>query len=152
VPRWSSRTTVIGTVAGVFLAATVTKTLAGPAEADGVHLRGSWSSGGGEASLELEDRNVLPAICFVWDNDLPQDGDGIESRILTRAGAEVVDLGTGDQWIDGAAAGCAVMRDERFRAVFADPGQYVVEVRVVEEQGTPATPRLLSGPLEAHQG
>jgi len=152
VPTWSRRTTVIATAVTALSAATVTKTVAGPAEPDGAHLRAAWTVGGGEAWLELEDRNVLPAICFVWGNDLPQDGDGIASRILTRSGAEVVDLGVGDQWIEGGAEGCELMDDEDFRTVFADPGQYVVEVRVVEEQGTPATPPVRSGPLEPHDG
>jgi hypothetical protein len=149
---WSRRTTVIGGLVATGLAATVTTTLAAALEPDGSHLVGEWINGGGHAWLELEDRNVLPVICFIWDSDLPQDGDGIESRILTREGAEVVDLGIADQWVDGSASGCEVMRDEAFRAVFADPGRYVVEVEVVEEQGTPPTPPLHSGPLEAHDG
>src|SRR5829696_908802 len=148
---WSRRTTVIGAVAAFGLLATVTTTLAAALEEDGVHLRAEWTNGG-HAWLELEDRNVVPLICFVWDNEAPQDGDAIESRILTRDGAEVVDLGSGDQWIDGEAIGCESMRDEDFRDVFADPGQYVVEVKVVEDQGTPPTPPLVSGPLEPHDG
>ncbi|MGY1639817.1 hypothetical protein ACI782_01630 [Geodermatophilus sp. SYSU D00703] len=147
---WSRRTTVVATLAALGLAATVTTTLAA-LDDDGVHLRADWQNGG-EAWLELEDRNALPVICFIWDNDLPQDGDSIESVVLDRAGAEVVDLGIGDQWIDGSGSGCEVVRDEGFRDVFADPEEYVVEVHVVEEQGTPPTPPLRSGPLEAHDG
>ncbi len=150
--RTWKRSAVVGTVAAAGLAAAVTATLAAALEPDGVHLRGQWTSGGSHARLELEDRNVEPVICFVWENDLPQDGDGIASRILTRAGEEAVDLGVGDQWIDGAATGCEIPHDERFREVFADPGQYVVEVRVVEDQGTPATPPLTTGPLEPDGG
>jgi hypothetical protein len=149
--RTLRRTTVIAAATGLALVATVTATLAAALGPDGTHLRAEWSNGG-EAWLELEDRNVAPVICFIWDNDLPQDGDGVESRILTRDGEEVVYLGTGDQWVEGAASGCEVMQDEDFRAVFADPGQYVVEFEVVEEQGTPATGAVHSGPLEAHDG
>ena len=148
---WSRRTTIIATVATAGLSATVTTTLAAALDPDGVHLRAEWTNGG-HAWLELEDRNVLPTICFSWESDLPQDGDGIASRILTRDGTEVVDLGTGDQWIDGSAEGCEIPRDDRYRDVFADPGQYIVEFRVVEEQGTPATPRIRSGPLEPDGG
>jgi uncharacterized membrane protein YgcG len=148
---WSMRTTVIATVATAGLVATVTTTLAAALDPDGVNLRVQWTNGG-HAWLELEDRNVEPAICFVWENDVPQDGDGIASRILSRDGVEVVDLGTGDQWIDGSADGCEIPRDDRYRDVFADPGQYIVEFRVVEEQGTPATPPIRSGPLEPDGG
>jgi hypothetical protein len=148
---WSRRSTVIGTVATFGLLATVTTTLAAALQDDGAHLRAEWTNGG-HAWLELEDRNVVPVICFVWNNDLPQDGDGIESRILTRDGAEVISLGIGDQWLEGEASGCESMRDSAFRDVFADPQQYVVEVRVVEEQGTPPTPPLLSGPLQPPDG
>ncbi|SFK97977.1 hypothetical protein [Geodermatophilus ruber] len=147
---WSRRTTVVTILAALGLVATVTRTLAA-LDDDGVHLRADWQNGG-EAWLELEDRNALPVICFIWDNDAPQDGDGIESTILDRAGAEVVDLGIGDQWIDGSGSGCEVVRDDGFRDVFANPEEYVVEVRVVENQGTPVTPPLRSGPLEAHSG
>jgi hypothetical protein len=87
-------------------------------------------------------------ICFAFDNPAPQDGDSIASRILTRAGAEVVDLGTADQWIDGAGEGCEIPADDRYRDVFAHPGDYVVELRVVENQGTPATSPLRSLPLQ----
>ena len=146
--RTWKRTTIIGTLVTVGLVATVTTTVAAALEDDGVHLRADWQNGG-EAWLELEDRNVLPVICFIWDNDLPDDGDGIESRILTRDGTEVVNLGVGDQWIDGESSGCEVMRDEEFRDVYADPAQYIVEVRIVENQGTPTTPPLRSGPLRA---
>ncbi|MGY1637809.1 hypothetical protein ACI78V_14275 [Geodermatophilus sp. SYSU D00742] len=144
---WSRRSAVVGAVAAIGLATGVTATLAALPD-DGVHLRADWQNGG-EAWLELEDRNALPVICFVWVNDLPQDGDGIESHVLDRAGEEVVDLGIGDQWIEGSGSGCEVVRDDRFRDVFANPGEYVVEVVVVEDQGTPATPPLRSGPLRA---
>jgi hypothetical protein len=149
--RTFSRTTVIAAATGVVLAATATKIVAAALEPDGTHLRAQWTNGG-EAWLELEDRNVRPVICFVWDNDLPQDGDAIESRILTRDGEEVVFLGIGEQWVEGAASGCEGMRNEDFRAVFADPGEYVVEFRVVENQGTPVTPPVRSGPLQLHDG
>ena len=148
--RTAKRTTVIAAATGLALAATVTTTLAA-LDDDGVHLQAAWTNGG-HAWLELEDENVVPAICFVWQNELPQDGDGIESWILTRDGEEVVFLGVGDQWIDGAASGCEGVRDADFRAVFANPDQYVVEFRVVEEQGTPATPPVHSGPLQPHDG
>jgi uncharacterized membrane protein YgcG len=148
---WSRRTTVLATLAAAGVVTTVGTTLAAAPGPDGVHLRGQWTNGG-HAWLELEDRNVEPSICFVWENDLPQDGDGIASRILSRDGAEVVDLGTGDQWIDGSAEGCEIPRDDRYRAVFADPGRYVVEFRVVEEQGTSPTPPIRSGPLEPDGG
>ncbi len=149
--RTSSRTIVIGAAAAVAVGATVTTTIAAVLEPDGAHLQAEWTDGG-HAWLELEDRNVAPVICFVWDNELPDDGDGIESRILTRAGAEVVSLGIGDQWVEGSASGCEVMDGEDFRAVFADPGDYVVEFDVVEDQGTPATPPVRSEPLQPHDG
>lgn len=151
MPTWSRRTTVIGTAAALAIAATVTRTLAAGPEPDGTHLRAAFQNGG-EAWLELEDRNVVPAICFNWASDLPEDGDGIQSRILGSGGAEVVDLGIGDQWVDGAASGCETMRDEDFQEIFANPGDYVVEVQIVEEQGTPPTPPLLSGPLQPLDG
>ena len=144
------RMTVIAAATGLALAATVTTTLAA-LDDDGVHLQAAWTNGG-HAWLELEDENVVPAICFVWQNELPQDGDGIESWILTRGGEEVVFLGVGDQWTDGAASGCEIVSDTEFRDVFAHPEQYVVEVRVIEEQGTPATPTIHSGPLQPHDG
>ncbi|MFW3170517.1 hypothetical protein [Geodermatophilus sp. CPCC 206100] len=148
--RTWKRTTVIGAATGLALAATVTTTLAA-LEDDGRHLEADFTNGG-HAWLELEDRNVLPSVCFIWDNDAPQDGDGIESRILTRGGAEVVSLGIGDQWVDGSSSGCEVMRDERFRDVFENPAEYVVEVWVVEDQGTPPTPPIRTGPLRAYDG
>jgi hypothetical protein len=145
-----TRTTLIAGATGLALAATVTTTLAA-LDDDGVHLQATWTNGG-LAWLELEDENVVPAICFVWQNDLPQDGDGIESRILTRDGTEVLSLGVGEQWIDGQASGCESMRDAAFRDVFADPDRYVVEFRVLEEQGTPGTPPVRSEPLQPHDG
>ncbi len=148
--RRVNRTTVLVAATGLMLAGTVTKTLAG-LEDDGVHLQAGFANGG-HAWLELEDRNVVPAICFIWRNDLPQDGDGTESWILTRDGEEVVFLGVGDQWIDGETSGCEGVRDSDFREVFAHPEQYVVEFRVLENQGTPATPPVRSAPLQAHDG
>ena len=135
--------------AAALAVATVTTSTAVAAslEADGVHLRADFPAGGG-AELELEDRNAEPAICFLWDHPAPQSGDSIASRILTRDGVEVVDLGTADPWIDGAGEACEIPRDDRFREVFANPGRYVVEFRVVENQGTPATAPVRSGPLE----
>ncbi|MGY1601978.1 hypothetical protein [Geodermatophilus sp. SYSU D00815] len=147
---WRRRTAVVGTLVAVGVVSGVTAGLAALQD-DGVHLSAELEDGG-HAWLELEDRNALPVVCFIWDSDAPQDGDSIHSAILDRAGAEVVDLGIGDQWVDGGASGCEVVRDDRFRDVFADPGEYVVEVVVVEEQGTPPTPPLRSGPLAPHDG
>ena len=130
--------------------ASATAVYAAGLEPDGVHLRAPFPTGG-EARLELEDRNVQPAICFIWDHPAPRDGDSIASRILTRAGAEVVDLGTADQWIDGAGEGCELATDDRYRDVFARPGDFVVEFEVVE-QGTGARPPVRSGPLEPATG
>jgi hypothetical protein len=149
--RITRRTTVVAAATGLALAATVTTTLAALEDDDGVHLQAAWANGG-HAWLELEDRNVVPAICFIWQNDLPQDGDGIESRILTRDGTEVLSLGVGEQWIDGGASGCETVHDTDYRAVFEDPDQYAVEFRVLEDQGTPATPPVRSGPLGPHDG
>jgi len=118
---------------------------------DGVNLKTQWTNGG-EAWLELEDRNVEPTICFIWDNPVPQDGDSFASRVLTTGGAEVVDLGTADQWIDGAGEGCEIPADEAYRDVFAHPERYVVEFRVVENQGTPPTPPVRSLPLRPASG
>lgn len=84
-------------------------------EPDGVHLRADLPGGS--------------AICFIWTSAAPQDGDSIASRILTRDGAVVVDLGTGDQWISGAAEGCEIASDDRYRQVFADPGDYATSRR-----------------------
>ena len=147
------RTRTLAVVVGAVVA---TAAMAGPAVAaalapDGVHLKSQWTNGG-KLEIELEDRNVEPMICFIWDNPVPQSGDGFASRILTRAGAEVVDLGTADQWIDGAGEGCEIPADERYRDVFARPGDYVVELQVVENQGTPATPPIRSQPLQAASG
>ena len=126
---------------------TSTAAFAAALEPDGVHLAAPFLNGG-SAEIEFEDRNAEPAICFIWDNPAPQDGDSFSSRILTRAGAEVVDLGTADQWIDGAGEGCEIPRDDRFRQVFADPGNHVVEFQVVENQGTPPTAPVRSQPLQ----
>jgi len=141
---------VVATAAGVVVAS-ATAVYAIDLDPDGVHLESQWTTGG-HAWLELEDRNVEPSICFVWTNDTPEDGDGVASRILTTAGAEVVDLGTGDQWMEGETTGCEIPRDDAYRDVFAHPGDYVVEFRVVEEQGTPPTPPVRSLPLRAASG
>jgi hypothetical protein len=149
-PRWRT-VPVVALAVGLGLAASATAIYAAGLDPEGINLRADWTNGG-EAWLELEDRNEEPAICFIWDNDAPQDGDGIASRILTRAGSEVVDLGTADQWMDGAGHGCQIPEDDRFRDVFANPGNYVVEFRVVEDQGTPATGPVRSGPLRPASG
>ena len=140
------RKTRIALVTVATLAATGTIAYAATFEPDAINLQSQWTNGG-SAKLELEDRNTEPAICFVWDNPAPQDGDSFASRILTRAGAEVVDLGTADQWVDGAGEGCEIPRDDRYRDVFANPGDYVVEFEVIENQGTAATPPVRSLPL-----
>jgi hypothetical protein len=141
----------IALAVGLVIAGSATAIYAAGLEPDGVNLRAQWTNGG-EAWLELEDRNEEPAICFVWDNDAPQDGDGIASRILTRTGTEVVDLGTADQWIDGEGTGCQIPADARYRDVFANPGNYIVEFRVVENQGTPLTGPVRSLPLQRTSG
>jgi hypothetical protein len=145
-----TRPAAAGAVLGLGLVVTASAAYAISLEPDGVHLRADFP--GGAAQLELEDRNTKPTICFIWKADAPQDGDSIASRILTRAGAEVVDLGTGDQWIDGAGEGCEIPSDDRFRQVFANPGNHVVEFRVVENQGTPVTGPVRSGPLQRASG
>jgi hypothetical protein len=124
---------------------------AGAGEPDGINLKSEWTNGG-HAWLELEDRNVEPAICFIWENEAPQDGDSFASRILTRSGDEVVDLGTGDQWIEGSGEGCEIPKDDRYRDVFANPGNYIVEFRVIEDQGTPPTGPVRSEPLRPSSG
>jgi len=139
-----------GLAAGV-VAASATAIYAVSLEPDGVVLRATWSDGG-EGRLELEDRNVHPVICFVWDHEAPQDGDSTASRVLTRTGTEVLDLGTGDQWIDGSTEGCEIPRNSRYRDVFAHPSDYIVEFRVVENQGTPATAPVRSAPLRPDSG
>jgi hypothetical protein len=116
-----------------------------------VSLKGAWTNGG-DATLELESRNLFPVVCFVWRNPAPQDGDSIASRILTSGGAEVVDLGGSDQWIDGAAEGCEIPTDDRYRDVFTNSGRYILEFRVVENQGTPATAPVRSSPLQLASG
>lgn len=132
-------TLALGAVTGVAVAGTL--------EPDGVNLKGNWANGGA-LELELEDRNTQPVICFIWENQAPDDGDSFTSRILTRAGVEVVDLGTSDQWIAGAGEGCEIPVDDAYEDVFANPSAYVVEVRVVEEQGTAPTTPLFSTPLQ----
>ena len=141
-----TRPAVAGAVLGLALAVTASAAWAASLEPDGVNLRASFP--GGAAQIELEDRNTRPAICFIWNDATPDDGDSIASRILTPAGTEVVDLGTGDQWVNGTSEGCEIPKDERYRQVFANPGDYIVEFRVVEEQGTPATAPVRSGPLQ----
>ena len=145
-----TRSAAAGAVLGLGLVVTASAAYAISLEPDGVHLRAAFP--GGDAEIELEDRNVRPAICFIWSADAPQDGDSIASRILTREGAEVVDLGTGDQWIDGAGEGCEIPSDDRYKQVFANPGNHVVEFRVVENQGTPVTGPVRSGPLQRASG
>jgi len=131
--------------------ATTASVAVGALQPDGVNVKGQWSNGG-EAWLELEDRNVEPTICFIWDNPAPQDGDSFASRVLTTAGAEVLDLGTADQWIDGEGQGCEIPASDAYRDVFAHPERYVVEFRVVENQGTPPTPPVRSRPLQPASG
>ena len=145
-----TRPAVAGAVLGLGLVVTASAAYAISLEPDGVNLRAELP--GGAAKVELEDRNTKPAICFIWEADAPQDGDSIASRILTRGGAEVVDLGTGDQWVDGAGEGCEIPKGDTYEQVFANPGQYVVEFRVVEDQGTPATGPVRSGPLQKADG
>lgn len=140
-----------GVVVGLGLAASATAVYAASSAPDGIHLESQWANGG-HAWLELEDRNVEPAICFIWDNPAPQDGDSFASRILTRGGVQVVDLGTADQWVEGAGEGCEIPTDERYRDVFANPGNYIVEFRVVENQGTPPTSEMRSQPLRRGSG
>jgi hypothetical protein len=150
--RTNRRTSIgVALVVGLGVAASATAVYAASGDADGVHLRSQWVNGG-HVWLELEDRNVEPAICFIWENPAPQDGDSFASRILTRAGAEVVDLGTADQWIEGAGEGCEIPVEPRYRDVFAHPGNYIVEFRVIENQGTPATPPVRSQPLQLSSG
>jgi len=149
--RRPTRSTTIALAVGGAVLASATAGAAAALQPDGVHLRSQWTNGG-HAWLKLEDRNVEPVICFIWENDRPQDGDSIASRVLTVGGAEVVDLGTGDQWIDGAAEGCEIPRDGRYRDVLAHPDRYIVEFRVVEEQGTQATAPVRSRPLESASG
>jgi len=144
------RRLVAALAAAIGLATTATVAVAG-LQPDGVNLKSQWTNGR-EAWLELEDRNVEPAICFIWKNPAPQDGDSFASRILTPAGAEVVDLGTADQWIDGSGEGCEIPTDDRYKDVFANPGRYVVEFTVVENQGTAPTPPITSRPLQAASG
>ena len=146
-----TKKTVVGATLGLGVLVSGSAAVAASLEPDGVHLKAPFVNGG-EAWLELEDRNVEPAICFIWDNPAPQDGDSFSSRILTRAGQEVVDLGTADQWVDGAGEGCELPKDDRYKQVFANPGDYVVEFRVVENQGTPATGPVRSGPLQKADG
>jgi hypothetical protein len=134
---------------GLGLAASATAVYAaGAGEPDGINLKSKFTNGG-KAWLELEDRNIEPAICFIWDSKTPQDGDSFASRILTRSGVEVVDLGTGDQWVDGAGEGCEIPKDDRYRDVFANPGNYIVEFRVIEDQATPPTGAVRSEPLRS---
>jgi hypothetical protein len=144
-------TPAVALAVGLVIAGSATAIYAASLEPDGINLRAPFTNGG-EAWLELEDRNEEPAICFIWDNDAPQDGDGIASRILTRTGSEVVDLGIADQWMDGSGHGCEIPLNEAYRDVFANPGSYIVEFRVVENQGTPATGPVRSLPLQRASG
>ena len=145
------RRPVVTLLAGLTVVGSATAVYAISLEPDGTHLRTDWTNGG-EVWLELEDRNALPALCFVWRNDLPDDGDSVASRILTVGGQPYLDLGTGDQWLEGMTSGCEVIRDTRYRDVFANPGRYVVEMRVVADQGTPATGPVRSKPLMKADG
>ncbi|GAA2724938.1 hypothetical protein [Cellulomonas aerilata] len=140
-------TPAVAAAVGLAVLTSATAVYAVGLQPDGTHLRAQWTTGG-QAWLELEDRNVEPSICFIWDHPAPQDGDSFSSRILTRTGTEVVDLGTADQWVDGAGEGCEIPRDDRYRDVFANPGNYVVEFEVVENQGTAPTAPVRSGPLQ----
>jgi len=149
-PRWRP-TPALAVAVALGIVASATAIHAATPSPDGTNLRAPWINGG-EAWLELEDRNVEPTICFIWDNDAPQDGDSIASRILTLTGTLAVDLGTGDQWIDGAGEGCEIPDNNRYRDVFANPARYVLEFRVVEDQGTPATSPVRSRPLERTSG
>ena len=144
-PIKSTRATLALAV-GLGLAGSATAVYAAGQDEDGVHLVSEFTNGG-HAWLELEDRNAEPAICFIWENPAPQSGDGIHSRILTRSGEEAVDLGPADQWIEGSGEGCEIPKDERYRDVFANPGNYIVEFDVIEDQGTPPEPPILSEPL-----
>ena len=146
-----TRKTQIAVAALATLAATATMAYAAGLEPDAVNLKTQWTNGG-QAWLELEDRNVKPAICFIWDNPAPQDGDSFASRILTLNGTEVVNLGTADQWVDGAGEGCEIPPDNRYRDVFTNPSNYLIEFRVIENQGTPTTPPVRSQPLKAASG
>jgi hypothetical protein len=140
------RTAALAVMIGAATAASATAIYAAGPSTDGVTLRATWTNGG-EAELELDDHNVEPALCFIWENAAPNDGDSIASRILTRTGNVVVDLGTGDQWVEGSASGCEIPRDDRYRDVFTNPANYVVEFEVVENQGTPRTSPVRSQPL-----
>jgi hypothetical protein len=62
-------------------------------------------------------------------DDASQDGNSSASRILTRPGE-----------------GCEIPRDTRYRDAFANPGNHVVQVQVVENRGTTVTGPLQSGP------
>jgi hypothetical protein len=145
--RTTTATTRSIALAAAVLVASATAVYAIDLTPDGVHLESEWTTGG-HAWLELEDRNLEPTICFIWENDAPQDGDGIASRILTRDGTEVLDLGVADQWMEGHASGCEIPTTEAYRDVFAHPENYIVEFHVVEEQGTPPTPPVRSLPLQ----
>jgi hypothetical protein len=145
-PRTRLTPAAMAVAVGIGVLASATMVYAVGLQSDGTHLRAQWTTGG-DAWLELEDRNVEPTICFIWDNDVPQDGDSIASRILTRTGTVVVDLGTGDQWVDGSGSGCEIPRGDRYLDVFTNPGNYVVEFEVVENQGTARTGPLRSRPL-----
>ena len=135
-----------GAALAVLLAAGAGAAGAGAEDPDGTTLRAEFASG--DAELELEDRNVEPAVCFIWGSDALRDGDTLSSRVLTRDGRQVLDLGAGDQLVEGSASGCEIPLSDAYRQVFARPGDHVVEVRVVEQADARPRPVLRSGPLE----
>ena len=88
LPTTPTVAVVVGLTIGL-LVTSATALYAADVDADGTHVRSKWLNGG-DAVLELEDRNNKPLICFAWVNDGPQDGDSIASRILTRSGTVAV--------------------------------------------------------------
>lgn len=148
--RTSTYRRLSGAALAVLLAAGAGVALAADEDPDGVSLRADLP--GGRAELELEARNVEPAVCFIWRTDALRDGDTVGSRVLTRSGQLVLDLGVGDQVVEGSASGCEIPLSSAYREVFARPGDHVVEVRVVQQPGAAARPAVRSGPLEESSG
>lgn len=145
--RRTTQRRATGVALAVLVAAGAGAALAGDEDPAGVSLRADLP--GGEAELELEDRNAEPAVCFLWRSDPFQDGDTTASRILDRSGRLVLDLGVGDQAVEDSVSGCEIPLTARYREVFARPGDHVVEVRVVEQAGPGDGGRVLrSGPLD----